>query len=386
MKILDSLVKDDRISAYNVICEMTIREYYELVKDIMDKNDLQRGKVPSSKNIYSLLKEDLIAGCVIPPVVLSMFASFDIEKDKDITNYIHNNKDSLIILDGLQRTFTIEEIYKEYSINNSSNVLERPLRVEFYLGLNREGVLYRMLTLNTGQTRMSLRHQIEMIYNDLLYKDEDYGIKLIRDTDKKAKKDETTFYFSEAVDAFTSFLSGDYLQITRERILDDIESFSKLSKLRDEKDAFKELLITYSIFLKKASCSLNTRLDEIENYATTKRITLFGKDSISIFNKSQPLTGYAAAVYRLLNLKVYDKISSISEGLKKINEDDFFDGTLNVLNYLSQIRDNSRKIGNSQRCFFYYLFKNLLDSDNSETYLSMRNAMKSAKINYERDY
>lgn len=39
--------------------------------------------------------------------------------------------------------------------------------VEIYFKINRFGNLYRMLTLNTGQTPMSLRHQIEILYGNL---------------------------------------------------------------------------------------------------------------------------------------------------------------------------------------------------------------------------
>lgn len=54
-EILSKPINDGRIEAYNVMTQMTLKEYFELVMDSMDKNDLQRAKVPSSKNIYSLL-------------------------------------------------------------------------------------------------------------------------------------------------------------------------------------------------------------------------------------------------------------------------------------------------------------------------------------------
>ena len=232
MEILSKPINDGRIEAYNVMTQMTLKEYFELVKDSMDKNDLQRAKVPSSKNIYSLLKEDLVMGCVIPPIVLSIFSAFDASKndEEQVKEYIHENKNKLIILDGLQRTFTIQEIYNTYIRNEDSKVLDNKIRVEVYLGLNREGVLYRMLTLNTGQTRMSLRHQIEMIYQDLLSCKYEDGLRFIKDTEKDNKKKCDVFYFSEAVDAFTSYLNSDYLQLTREKILVSIETFSDLTK------------------------------------------------------------------------------------------------------------------------------------------------------------
>lgn len=386
MEILSNPIMDKKIGAYNVMCQMSVKEYYELVKDSMDKNEFQRKRVPSSKNIYSLLKDDLITGCIIPPIVLSIFGKYESNNTADdIKKYIVSNKENLIILDGLQRTFTIQEIYKQFvSDDGEKNILNQVIRVEFYLGLNREGVLYRMLTLNTGQTKMSLRHQVEMIYRDLLYTSNHEGLIFLKDTEKQPK-DIDVFYFSEAVDAFTSFLNGDYLQITREKLLDTIETFSELSKLRNSRDAFLDLMSLFSRFLTKAKEMIDSRKNEIEDFADQSGINpIFGKDTISIFNKSQCLTGFAAAVYRLLELGCYNNILDIS--FDKLEENDFFDGVLKMLSCLDNIRNNAKKIGNSQRCWFYYFFKSLMDSNSSDTYMNVCNTCIVAQRNYSRDF
>ena len=149
-------------------------------KDSVKKNELQRPRVRSSKSIYANLKEDLKAGCIIPPIVLSLYSQYtgDVKDKNAIKEFIQSNKDQLFILDGLQRTYTIQDLLDEVGKETQLDTL---VRVEVYLGLNREGVLYRMLTLNTGQTPMSLRHQIEIIYLDLLDNRNDYGLKFIRD-------------------------------------------------------------------------------------------------------------------------------------------------------------------------------------------------------------
>lgn len=389
MEILSKPINDGRIEAYNVMTQMTLKEYFELVKDSMDKNDLQRAKVPSSKNIYSLLKEDLVMGCVIPPIVLSIFSAFDANKGdgKQVEKYIYENKNKLIILDGLQRTFTIQEIYNTYIHKEDSKVLENKIRVEVYLGLNREGVLYRMLTLNTGQTRMSLRHQIEMIYQDLLTNTEDDGLRFIKDTDKDNKKESDVFYFNEAVDAFTSYLNSDYLQLTREKILVSIETFSDLTKLKNNRDAFIDLMTIYSQFLKMAEHCLENRENDIKQWAEEQGVKpVFGTTSQSIFNKSQSMTGFGAAVARLLEFETFAEIQDVSEAFEGINEQDFYEGTTIILSFLDWIRNHSSKIGNSQRCYFYYFFRKFLDKDNKETYKKAVTAATEAKKSYERDF
>ncbi len=167
-KILSNPIKDKKLDAYNFMTEMSISDYYKLVKDIMDKNEFQRTRVRSSQSVYSLLKRDLVDGCVIPPIVLALDEELPneyIEGYEKLEDFLNRNKNKIFILDGLQRTFTIKDIFlnanSETPTPGYKEALNNTIRVEIYSGLNKEGVLYRMLTLNTGQTPMSLRHQID---------------------------------------------------------------------------------------------------------------------------------------------------------------------------------------------------------------------------------
>lgn len=90
--------------------EITIGDYLEFAMDILENNDMQRKKVKSSKSVYSLLKTDLKRGCVIPPLVLALTESGIIDEktaNDKIQDYISANPQNLMILDGLQRTYTM---------------------------------------------------------------------------------------------------------------------------------------------------------------------------------------------------------------------------------------------------------------------------------------
>lgn len=382
MEILSNPILDKKIGSYNVMTQMNIVEYMELIKDSVKKNELQRPRVRSSKSIYANLKEDLKAGCIIPPIVLSLYSQYSgPEDDKEaIKKFIQSNKDQLFILDGLQRTYTIQDLLDE---TEKDVQLETVVRVEVYLGLNKEGVLYRMLTLNTGQTPMSLRHQIEIIYLELLDNRNDYGIKFIRDNDKKPK-DVDSFYFSEAIDAFTSFVSQDYLQITREKLLSTIESFDNLSKLKNEKDAFLDLIYVYSKFIKKMDMVLDG-IDIKELMGEDLREHFYGENTLSLFNRSQTMTGYAAALAKLIQNGVYDEIGAVSDGFEQLDSDDVLDSIRDLLLCMDEIRRSAKKIGNAQRCYFYYFFKALLDKENDDTYMSAKRSVNKAMQNYRRD-
>lgn len=382
MRILAEPIFDNKIGSYNVMTQMTVSEYIDLVKSSIKKNELQRPRVRSSKSIYANLKEDLKTGCVIPPIVLSFYSDADVSKMeiKELESFILEKKDRLFILDGLQRTYTIQDMLDE---QKGGQPVDTVIRVEIYLGLNREGVLYRMLTLNTGQTPMSLRHQIEIIYLDLLDNDNDYGITFIRDTDGKQKQT-TSFYFNEAVDAFTSFISQDYLQITREKLLSTIESFDSLSKLKDEKDVFLDLMSVFSRFMNHIDSALSGK-DIGELMQDLVKEHLYGESTLSIFNKSQTLTGYAAAIAKLIEIGIYDDVQSVADNLDTMDNQDILNGVVDMLVFLDEIRRSSKKIGNAQRCFFYYFFKSLFDTEDEENYLNCVNSVKKAKQNYKRD-
>jgi hypothetical protein len=76
MKII-SRIKDERISAINILIEISIRKYLDLIEEVIDKNEFQRKRVRSSKTVYALLKEDLKKGCVMPPLVIALPEDLD---------------------------------------------------------------------------------------------------------------------------------------------------------------------------------------------------------------------------------------------------------------------------------------------------------------------
>ena len=195
---------DKRINSYNLYAETTFGEYLEFANDIIKNNDFQRKRVNASKTIYSLLKSDLKKGCVIPPLVLAITDNnkIDVNKSEELSqsieNVIKNTPQNVLILDGLQRTYTLidayNEILEEYNgtPEKINEFREFKVRLEIYVNINKFGVLYRMLTLNTGQTPMSARHQLEILYHDKLDTNFD-GIKLITEVQGTANPNKDEF-------------------------------------------------------------------------------------------------------------------------------------------------------------------------------------------------
>ncbi len=102
------LVNDKRIGAQNYLIQLSLGEYYNLIKNRLNDNEYQRKRVRNAGSIYDLLKQDLIKGCVMPPIVLAYCEK--IPEDANIIDIIKDNPGGIKILDGLQRSYTIREV------------------------------------------------------------------------------------------------------------------------------------------------------------------------------------------------------------------------------------------------------------------------------------
>ncbi len=379
MNLLGDAINDNRIECQNYMIEMTIQEYFDIAKDILKNNEYQRRRVKSSSNIYSLLKDDLKQGCIMPPIVLALSKS--IGTDVDVLEEIKKSKESIIILDGLQRSYTIRDLLKEIEGSpDENNVLSHLIRIELYTGINKFGILYRMLTYNTGQTQMSTRHQIEIIYSDYIDKVIN-GIKFIREVDDTTPRKLGEYRFKDVVDGFTSYLERDYLSLERIDILNSIKSLQELTKEDPKAELFDEFVdfyhgIVIKINEKAADWSPNKEELEVER--------VFATNVVGIFNKSQSLTGFGAAVGKLIDKGITDKLVTLKT---EVNQDDFEEVTqgLDLLTIkLENVRNNAKKIGNDQRLFFFHFYRGLL-SKGSDSYMNIKSAVEYAYNQYERE-
>ncbi|WP_164121894.1 hypothetical protein [Sphingobacterium sp. xlx-130] len=406
--VVKSILRDERIDAFNASMEISIGEYLEFAKSIIDNNEFQRKKVIKSK-IKEILKEDLLRGCLIPPIVLAttnslvteLNASQDINVCQSIIDKSVENLEILII-DGLQRTYVMMELEEELSKSISdSKVKEENLkkldvlykhkfRAEVYLGLSRVGLLYRMITLNTGQTTMSTRHLMEILYFDYSRIGID-GIKLTTDKEETRVSDTLDeFNFKTVLDGFNSYLERDESLIEKTEILDNIKSLEVLNNEEGKKDLFKEFVLTFRDFLQVMQGNLNywtfdaTQVDD----ALKLNANPFGKTVLDIFKKSQVLTGFGAALGSIKEREGC-RLGEINRSFQSIKVDgaDWQYAIYQMLKHLDLIKEKSKKIGNDQRFYFRSFFKGLFDRD-GEVFLNFNKASEYAynRTRIEKDY
>lgn len=385
MKVLGKAIVDNRINARNFILETTLLEYYELSKDVLSNNEYQRRRVKSSSTVYSLLKEDLKRGCLMPPIVMAISEAVKEEIDEtSVVSIISQNKSKLIILDGLQRSYTIRDLIQEIENADDPNkdcVFNNKIRIELYVGINKLGILYRMLTLNTGQTPMSTRHQIEIIYSDYADVDVD-GIRLIREIDEESPRKLGEYKFRDVIEGFTSFLQRDYLTLERTDILDNIKSLEKLASIDSSNQLFEDFIRTYNQFVNVMNTIYS---DDIQYDEDEKEIDrAFGNNVITIFRKSQSLTGFGAAIGKLIDLNAITSIGDVSFKLDSLVFSSPNETLKDMLNALDKVRDKAKKIGNDQRLFFFYFYKKLFDNQ-SDSYLDIKKTIEGAYNAYVRE-
>lgn len=383
MKII-SRIYDNRIESENIFIEIKYKEYLEFSKEIIKNNELQRKKVKSSKTVYSLLKDDLKIGCIIPPIVLAISDKgySKLWRDDEVLKFINENKKNLLILDGLQRTYTLMAAESELKAHDSmlQEFYNRDLRLELYLGINKFGILYRMLTLNTGQTPMSLRHQIEILYKNFL--DEPIvGVQVVSETDNVKAGDPGVYNFKDVIEGFNSYLERNELPIDKIDVLQNIKSLEKLSKEDRHKDVFREFVEMYNELALKLYRLSNQCIVEQEMLDAYEIMSPpFGKDVFKIFSKSQALTGFGAALGKLKDYELINHISDVKFNIDKIrcNDEEWI---YLLLKKLDIIKNDSKKIGNSQRMYFQYLFRELFNKQ-GDSFLSLEDAIENGYNKY----
>lgn len=358
-------IDDKRINARNYILQLSLGEYYSLIKDRLNDNEYQRKRVRNAGSIYDLLKQDLIKGCVMPPIVLAYCEA--IPEDKNVINVIKSNPDGIKILDGLQRSYTIRDVVLDYESGKLSsedgNPLDNLVRVEIYTGINKLGILYRMLTLNTGQTRMTTRHQIEIIYSDYKTNCQVPGVKLISEVDGNTPRRLGDYHFRDVIEGFTSYIQEDYLTMDRMDILDNVKDLERLAKVTKEVNPFDDFLAAYHHFVCKINDCFGGDLSVEEMNLSSNP---YAVTAIGLFNKSQSMTGFGNAVSSLKSLGVIDSFNDVDAAIDKINERSVENGLYRIVGCLDSLREMAKKIGNDQRLYFYRFFRRLFDKEGAE--------------------
>lgn len=159
--ILDK-TEDKVIDSDYITVKMNYEYALTYLLPLINRLDFQRNSL--NQKYYERLKQDLIDGCVLPPITIA-FDNVQIKNhisglsvNEDLSAYLHSNIDKGFILDGIQRLNTLLEAAKDPDFDKTKTLYGNIIISD---SINK--LLYRMIILNNGQKPMSARHQIEIL-------------------------------------------------------------------------------------------------------------------------------------------------------------------------------------------------------------------------------
>jgi len=379
------LKEDKKVSGKCLLIDITIGDYVELIQNNLENLPLQRGKVISRKSdVYKRLQEDLKNNTIMPPLSLVASKKFsdtikDVEDTKRTEDIINNkiNKKSLSILDGLQRTYCILNVIDDLKDKPEKlkHFKNSRIRAELWYSIKTNALLYKILVLNTGQFKMSMRHQLEILYMSL--KEvisniaEERGIKDMRFSTYKVpspSKRPYQYSFANIVEALTAFNTRDPIVdkinvvVTELERMRFIEEHSDTSKLCSDEDIeqFSNLLFSLDEkFWKK----YRERMTESDEFGNKKSLEWTSRNDF--MNSAPFLSGFFASCGKSRNKNNENYESRKNKFFRIFDENTEDPLKLRILSdILEDEKARSKKFGITLRNFFFHGFNEFFEGEN----------------------
>ncbi|CAN5466369.1 hypothetical protein BH09ACT4_BH09ACT4_03420 [soil metagenome] len=244
---------DERTGCWSIQTSMTISDYIDLVRTAHENQGAISGQratlaTTTAKRIRSRMVSDLVNGAVLPPVVIG--AVIDIEtfeklepgKQTPVSILGPSAKDSLSIIDGMQRTAAIIE-----AADGNAEIAKRRIRVEYWLTTSVRSMIYRMLVLNTGQVPWTISRQLAVVYAPLLHEVEANvpGLKKLISPDNPGRRVSAAQYTSDTVvELYIAFSLRKTSIDTKEQVSDEFSRLDFVDNLADQnfQDQFYDAL------------------------------------------------------------------------------------------------------------------------------------------------
>ncbi|VEI68433.1 Uncharacterised protein [Serratia quinivorans] len=376
-----NLLKDSRVKCTSLLLNMRVGEYLELIDNAYkNKGGLpyQRDalKTTSGRRIRNRMIQDIIKGTILPPLVAGVVIS---EKDFDglddvtgeITNKIKNDwSEHISIIDGMQRTTALKQ-----AVDESAEVSDSIIRVEFWISKSTSSLIYRMLVLNTGQVPWNLKRQLQVVYSPLIDEmNELVKFKRLFTLDSQGRRRHGGEYRAEdLVETYLSFGLRKTEIDTQETLADEFSRLDMADAISNDK--YK----TYFYPILQSMVDIDLALSRLDTQVENIDVQPGGKYTIGrhIFDTQPARIGYiVACAISVLGRIGMDKpeeeskaaLDKILKGGRKLIEvlnaktnDELHDFL--GLDVLSEkiIGQKRSAIGRHERAFFEVAFKTLIE-------------------------
>lgn len=289
---------DSKTGAYICHVRLPLRDYLRWAS-IRDNIKQRKPFDHLNDSIYLRLIRDFLNGGVMPEVKLGILGADGASRAKHDDPKVISS-----IIDGLQRTYCYlialllalegeqsvqegwvpESAWKnlEPHVNELGEgreavtlLLERPIRIELYENLELGHLLQYLVTYNTGQRRMDLATQLEIMREPLIRKlERDSGLEIYQTTRDDDVKPVDQFAAADVLVATQAFLQQDP-QVTAadeaERILSADESFLEVANIDDLNEVMAFLMRDLHNLMSAAYDPERTK----QHYLTAKKSSFF---------------------------------------------------------------------------------------------------------------
>jgi hypothetical protein len=250
---------------------LTVTEYLALAENAYHNKggiEGQRSKLTTktAQTIRQRMVEDVARGAVLPPVVIGYQTDGDnyerisrsTSKEELLQILGKDQTDSLSIIDGMQRTTALQE-----AINAGRHIGNNLVRVEFWIALEVNSLIYRMLVLNTGQVPWEIGRQLETVYGQI--------VKIVRDKigdeieifakdDNRRRRQHSQYQGQSIIELFIIFTSRKAEVDLRDKISED---FARMNAI--ESTSHSEFIGYFTDVL-----SLLTKFDQLFRFSSKR--------------------------------------------------------------------------------------------------------------------
>lgn len=233
-------------------------------------------------------------GCIIPPIVLVVRTEHpeikeELSSENPSTEALNRSLSNLTstevsVLDGLQRTNCLRQALAdlEGDEDRKNAYLSRKIRVEFWVDIKFQSILYRMITLNAGQTPMSMKHQLEIlnvhILDTIRRARPEINIYTVRDNGKRTGANQ--YQFSLLVEGYNAFLNRSPFTDSKNEVIEELNRVNFLDSFISFNDKISiENFVNVISEIDQAICN---KYNEVESSGASSSIRygyqFFGRD------------------------------------------------------------------------------------------------------------
>ena len=160
--------------------------------------------------------------------------------------------------------------------------------------------------------------------------------------------------------------------------MENVRDLERISRVATSNTLFYDFVDTYHHLVNKLNVLFNKVYDPVLLVETANLSAApFATSMISLFNKSQALTGYGCAIAEIMDMQYIKDIKDIHEYIENISTQNFDCVFVEMMGNLDYLRRNAKKIGNDQRKYFYSFFSSFFNI-NKNSFLNFELSAKQA--------